>query len=87
MHPIHSLGPKTHVSGHFGPFRYCTKFDAKLAELVLLTPKFAKLSRFRILRNERTRPTLLDPKIMLWGVSNSFVTAQESMQNLPNKRH
>jgi hypothetical protein len=28
--------------GHFGPFRYCTKVDAKLAELVPLTHKFAK---------------------------------------------
>jgi hypothetical protein len=25
---------KTHVSGSFGPFRYCTKVDAKLAELM-----------------------------------------------------
>jgi hypothetical protein len=28
--------------GRFGPFRYCMKVDAKLAELVLLTNKFAK---------------------------------------------
>jgi hypothetical protein len=44
-HPIHSIGPTTHVLGRFGPFRYCTKVDAKMAELVLLTHKFAKQSR------------------------------------------
>jgi hypothetical protein len=27
--------------GRFGPFHYCTKVDAKLAELAPLTPKFA----------------------------------------------
>jgi hypothetical protein len=32
MHPIHSFRPKTHVLGNFGPFRYCTKVVAKLAE-------------------------------------------------------
>jgi hypothetical protein len=40
--PFHSIGPKAHVLGHFGPFPYCTKVDAKLAELVPLTHKFAK---------------------------------------------
>jgi hypothetical protein len=39
---IRSIGPKTYILGHFGPFRYCTKVDAKLAELVPLTHKFAK---------------------------------------------
>jgi hypothetical protein len=42
MHPIHSIGLKTHVLGHFGPIGYCTKVDAKLAELERLTHKFAK---------------------------------------------
>jgi hypothetical protein len=41
-HLINSIGTKTHVLGRFGPFRYCMKVDAKLAELALLTPKFAK---------------------------------------------
>jgi hypothetical protein len=41
-HLIHIIGPKTHVWQHFGPFHYCTKVDAKLAELVPLTRKFAK---------------------------------------------
>jgi hypothetical protein len=41
-HPIHSIGAKTHILGRFGPFCYCTKLDAKLAELAPLTHKFAK---------------------------------------------
>jgi hypothetical protein len=53
-HPIHSISAKTHVLGHFGPFRYRTKVDAKLAELVPLTQKFAKQSRVGIFRNEHT---------------------------------
>jgi hypothetical protein len=41
---MHSIGPKTHVLGRFGPFHYGTKVDAKLAELAPLTLKFAKRS-------------------------------------------
>jgi hypothetical protein len=51
MHPIHSIGPKTYVLGCFGPLRYCSKVDAKLAELVPLTHKFAKrryVGKFRM---------------------------------------
>jgi hypothetical protein len=33
-HPIHSIGPKTHVLAHFGPFSYC------------LGPKTHVLARF-----------------------------------------
>jgi hypothetical protein len=44
--------------------RYCMKVDAKMAELVPLMHKFAKL--------------------MFWGVSDCFITAQKSMQNRPN---
>jgi hypothetical protein len=61
MHPIHSIRPKTYVLGRFGTFGYCTKVDAKLAELVPLTQKFAKKSNDRIFRHERTRSTPLDP--------------------------
>jgi hypothetical protein len=75
-HPIHSIGPKTHVSGRFGPFRYCMEVDAKLAELAPLTHKFAKRSCVQISRNERTRSTPLDPKLMFWCVSDRFVTAR-----------
>jgi hypothetical protein len=38
----------------FGLFRYCTKVDAKLAELAPLTHKFAKRGFVKIFRNERT---------------------------------
>jgi hypothetical protein len=53
-HLIHSIGPKTDVLARFGPFRYCTKADAKLAELAQLTHKFAKRRCDEIFRNERT---------------------------------
>jgi hypothetical protein len=85
--PIHSIGSKTHVLGRFGPFRYCMKVDAKLAERVLLTHKFAKQSRVRIFRNDRTRSTPLDPKLMFWGGSDRFVAARKLMQNWPNCCH
>jgi hypothetical protein len=60
------------------------KVDATLAELVPLTHKFAKQSRVRIFRNEGTRSTPLDPKLMFWDVSDHFVIAQKLMKNLPN---
>jgi hypothetical protein len=80
-HPIHSIGPKTHVLGRVGPFLYCTKVDAKLAGLEPLTHKFAKQTLLLIFRNERTRSTPMDPKLMFWGISDRFVTARMSMQN------
>jgi hypothetical protein len=80
-HSIHCIGPKTHIFGRSGAFHYCTKVDAKLAELVLLTHKFAKRSYVRKYRNERTRSTPLDPKLMFWGVPDRFVTARMMMQN------
>jgi hypothetical protein len=83
-HPIHSIAPKTDILGYFGPFHHCTKIDAKLAELVPLTHKFAKQTRVTIFCNERSRSTPLDPKLMFWGVSDHFVTARNSTQNLPN---
>jgi hypothetical protein len=73
--------------GRFRPFRYCTKVDAKLAELVQLKDKFAKQSRVRIFHNELTRSTPLDSKLMFWGIPDRFVATQKSMQNLPNSRH
>jgi hypothetical protein len=67
--------------GRFLPFRYCTKIDAKLAELVPLSHKFAKQSRVGIFRNERTRSNPFDQKLLFWGVSDRFITARKSMQN------
>jgi hypothetical protein len=63
------------------------KVDAKLAELVPLTHKFAKQSRVGIFRNERIRSTPLDPRLMFMGVSDRFVTAKKSKQNWPNWCH
>jgi hypothetical protein len=60
------------------------KVDAKLAELVPLAQKFAKQSHIGIFRNERTRSTPFDPKLMFWGIAGCFVTARKSMQNWPN---
>jgi hypothetical protein len=54
---------------------------------VRLTHKFAKRSHVTIFRNERSRSTPLDPKLMFWGVSGRFVTAQKSMQKWPNWCH
>jgi hypothetical protein len=68
-------------------FRYCTKVDEKLVELVPLSHKFAKQNRVIIFHNERTRSIPLDPKLMFWGVSDRFVTARKSMQNRPNWCH
>ena len=50
----------------FGPFGSLTKHGAKRAELV---QKFVPRSRVGIFRNERTRSTPLDPKLMFWYVS------------------
>jgi hypothetical protein len=61
--------------GRFGPFCYYTKVDAKLAKLAQLTPKFAKRSCVKIFRNDHTRCSPQDPKLMFWGVSYRFVTA------------
>jgi hypothetical protein len=35
---IYSIGPKTHVLGHFGPFRYCTKVDEDIPTNDASTP-------------------------------------------------
>src|SRR6185295_11631042 len=54
---------------HFEPFRYCTKLAAKRAKLVQLMQKFMQHCLVRIFCNERSRSTLLDPKLMVWCVS------------------
>jgi hypothetical protein len=45
-------------------FRHCTKLDAKRVELVQLMKKFVPRNRIRVFRNERTRSTPLDAKLM-----------------------
>ena len=52
---------------HLGPFGCPTKLCAKRAELV---QKFVPWSCIGIFRNERTRFSPLDPKPMIWCVSN-----------------
>ena len=54
---------------HLEPFRYCTKLAAKHDKLVQLMHKFRPRRLVRIFCNERSRSTLLDPKIMFWCVS------------------
>ena len=51
---------------HSGPFGGLTKLGAKRAELV---QKFEPQGCFRIIRNERTRSTPLDPTLTFWCVS------------------
>jgi hypothetical protein len=59
---------QTHVLGHIRPFRYCTNFSAKWVELVQLMHKFMPRSLGSIFRNECTRSTLSEPKLVFWGV-------------------
>ena len=51
---------------HSEPFGCLTKLGAKRAELV---QTFVPRSRVRIFRNERTRSTPFDPKVMFWCIS------------------
>ena len=51
---------------HSGPFGCLTKLGAKRAEL---EQKLGPQSGVRIIRNERTRSTQLDPKLTFWCVS------------------
>ena len=60
------LGAKQAELVHLGPFGCLTKLGAKQAELV---QKFVPRSRVGIFRNERTRSTPLDPKLMFRCVS------------------
>jgi hypothetical protein len=68
----------------FRTVHYCLNFRAKRAELVQLMHKLLQRSRVGIFCDERTRSTPLDPKLMLLAVSDSFVTARTSEQNVPN---
>jgi hypothetical protein len=84
MHPIYPIRPQAHVLGHFGTFRYSTNFGAKRDELVQSTYKFVPRSRVGTFRNERTRSSPLDAKLMFWGIFDHFVTAWTSVQNRSN---
>ena len=57
------------VSVDLDPFRYCMKLRAKRAKLLQLMQKFVPQCRSRIFRNECSRSTPLDPKLMFCFVS------------------
>ena len=63
------FGTSRSVWVHLAMFHYYTKFGAKRVELVHLKHKFVPWSRFGIFRNECTRPTPLDPKLMYCCIS------------------
>jgi hypothetical protein len=69
---------------HLGPFGWLAKLGGKWAELM---QKFVPRSRVRMFRNERTRSSPLDPKLMVWCVSyylvhlGPFFALQHSVQN------
>ena len=56
--------------GALGPFGCLTELGAKPAELV---QKFMPRSRIGIFRNQRTRSTPLDPKLMFWCIRTILV--------------
>ena len=49
---------------HLGLFHYCMELGAKRAELVQLMQKFMPRSGIGIFRDERTRSTPMDPKLL-----------------------
>ena len=54
---------------HLEPFCYCTKLAAKRAKLVQLMQKFVQRCLVRFFRNECSRSTPLDPKLIFWCIS------------------
>ena len=56
------------VSVHLAMFHYYTDLHAKWVEQVQLMDMFVPLSRIGFFRNERTRSTPLDAKLMNWYV-------------------
>ena len=62
--PNSSFGVFRSVWMYFGLFCYCTNLDTKRAELVQLMQNFLPRSRIGIFRNECTRSTPLDPKLI-----------------------
>jgi hypothetical protein len=69
---------------HSGLFGSLTKLGAKRADLV---QKFALRSRVGIFRNERTRSTVLDPKVhfvLFVFIRDRLVALRNPVQNGPN---
>src|SRR6185503_6971801 len=72
-HPIHPIGTQTNILVLFVLFAFIryrlvafTNSGANRAELV---QNFVARSRVGLFRNERTRSTPLNPKLMLWCIS------------------
>ena len=63
------FGALHNVWVHLGPFCFLMKLGSKRSELVQLMQKFVPRGRVGIFRNERTRSTPLDPKLLFWCVS------------------
>ena len=78
---------------HLWPFHYCMKLGAKWAELEQLMLKFMPRSRIWIFRNECTRSTPLDPKLLfasvvfgcIWDRSVALRYSVENGTNCCNK--
>ena len=67
LEPNSCSGAFRSVSVHLAMFRYYKELGAKWVELVQLM-KFVPRNRIRVFRNERTRSTPLDAKLMNWCV-------------------
>ena len=63
------FGASRSVWVHLAMFHYYTKLVGRRVELVQLMYKFVPWSCFGIFRNECSRPTPLDPKLMFWSIS------------------
>ena len=67
------FGASRSVWVHLAMFHYYTKLGAKRVEQVQLMHKFVPWSHFGIFRNECTRPTPLDPKLMYCCIRSDWV--------------
>ena len=68
LHPKLMFRPFRSIWMHLGSFCNCMKLVEKLTELVQLMQNFEPRSDVGIFRDERTKSTPLDPKLMIWSV-------------------
>jgi hypothetical protein len=71
-HPIHPIGPQTHILERFGSFHYCSNFGAKWGELVLLCTILWNEVASKFFATNAPDPPPLDPKLMFWGCFKPF---------------
>jgi hypothetical protein len=74
-HPIHPIGPHTHILGRFRPFRDSTNFGAKQGRSGAINAQVScneVTSEF--FATKAPDPHHWTPKLMYWSVSDSFVT-------------